>query len=287
LIGVRSRGLLRAAAEIARTTMRNAGKHDLAGESAKVAYFFFVSLFPTVLILFALTGIIGGDAAFDRIAAVAQTAVPSFAWEFVQELIREVTNQQRPGLLSIGILLTFWAASSGLASLMHALNTIYDARETRGYWKRSAISLGILTAGLLLLVLAAAAFVFGLDWLRAVGLERVWRVARWPITFLLVTATMWLAYRYLPGRERRGGRVETIAGALAATFLWGISTSLFGLYVSNFGWYSRMYGALGAVIVLLIWFYIAAFSALLGGELAATLESRARKGAASTKTQGA
>jgi membrane protein len=218
---------------------------------------------------------------------VAKTGVPNFAWQFVQDLIREVTNQRRPGLLSIGVLLTFWAASSGVASLMQGLNTIYDAREERGYLRRTALSLGILMAGLLLLVVAAAAFVYGLDWLRGVGLETVWRVARWPIAFLVVTATMWLAYRFLPGHGRKGGRLETIAGAAAATFLWGLSTSLFGLYVSRFGAYSRMYGALGAVIVLLIWFYIAAFSVLLGGELAATLESRAREGAATTTTTGA
>lgn len=259
---------------VVRTVIRNAITHSLVGEAAQVAFFFFVSLFPLVLILFALTGIVGGDEAFTRIAAAAETAVPDYAWQFVRELIREITDRPRPGMLSLGVLLTLWAASNAIDGLTQGLNVIYDVREGRSFWKRNLLAIAILAAGMLLLVLGATAFVPGLSWLRFIGLEGAWRVARWPLAFLVITATMWLAYRFLPARDQRHAPVETIAGAFAATILWILTTSLFGLYVANFGQYGRMYGAIGAVIVLLIWFYITAFAVLLGAEFAAALEHR-------------
>jgi membrane protein len=272
----RARAIGRHVVAVVRATVREALDDDLAGEAAKMAYFFFLSLFPLVLIVFAVTGIVGGDDTFARIAAVAETAIPAYAWQFVRDLIREITERERPGVLSIGIVLTLWAASNGIAALTSALNTIYDVPEGRGWWKRRGLAVVVLIVGTVMGALGAAIMASGVARLRGAGLGPLWSVARWPLGFALVTATIWLAYYFLPARDQRPVVRETAAGALAATTGWALATLLLSVYVTNVGRYGRTYGAIGAVIVLMIWFYITAFAVLLGGEVAAVLERRGR-----------
>lgn len=273
-----TRSFLHGVWRVARATFRNARDDDLTGEAAKMAYFFFLSLFPMVLVLLAVTGLVGGEFAFVRITQAARTTVPDYGWQFVTSLIREVTDRRRPGTLSVGVIFALWAASSGVAALMGGLNTMYDVEERRPWWKRRLVALVVLAVGATLLVLSTAAFIPTAAWLEERGLWAPWSFARWPLGFLLLTGTAWMAYAFLPaGNERPSGR-KSLLGAVVASALWIVATLLFRLYIAGFGRYSRVYGAVGAVIVLLIWFYIAALAVLVGGELAATLESRRLSG---------
>ncbi|HYD52239.1 MAG TPA: YihY/virulence factor BrkB family protein [Gemmatimonadaceae bacterium] len=259
-------------------TMRAAVEDDVAGESARMAYYLFLSLFPLVLVVFALTGLVGGDDAFRRIVAIAHELVPSHAWRVVEDLLREITERERPGVLSIGVVLTMWAASSGIAGLIVALNRMYELREGRGWWRRRALALALLLAGATLAVLAATAIVLGLQVMRRWSAWPVWTVARWPVAFVLVSAAVWLAYLALPARAQRGVLRETAIGAVTATALWSATTIGFGYYVGTFGRYGKTYGAVGAVIVLLLWLQLTSACVLLGAELATVLERRARGG---------
>lgn len=267
------RSFARATWQIARATFRNARADDLTGEAAKMAYYFFLSLFPLVLVLFALTGIVGGESAFRRITQAVQSTVPDYAWQFVTSLIREVTDRRRTGTLSFGVVFALWAASSGVAALTAGLNTMYDVDETRPWWKRRLLALGVLAIGAVLLILGAAAFIPTQSWLRDWGLWAPLSYARWPLGFLLLTGTAWIAYSFLPADAARPSGKKTLVGAGVASTLWTVATLLFRMYIADFGRYSRVYGAVGAVIVLLIWFYIGALAVLIGGEVAATLES--------------
>lgn len=267
-------GFARVGMSVAKDTFREAQRDDLAGEAAKMAYFFFLSLFPLILVVFSLTGILGGDAAFARIAGAARSTVPDYAWQFVRELIREVTENNSPETLSFGIVLTIWAASSGITALTGALNTIYDVREPRTWLRRRLLGVGVLVGGVILIVLGSTAFIPTGDWLRDSGFEAIWSLLRWPLTILFLTGTAWLAYHFLPARDQRGTWWETLVGALSASLIWVAATLLFSYYIANYSRYSRVYGAVGAVIVLLLWFYLSALAVLAGGELAATLEAR-------------
>lgn len=259
---------------VARETFRNALADDITGEAAKMAYYFFLSLFPLVLVLLALTGIVGGESVFGRITQAVQTTVPDYAWQFVTRLIREVTGHRRPGTLSFGVVFALWAASSGVVALMGGLNRMFDVQERRPWWKRRLLALGVLVVGAILLVVGSAAIIPTEAWLRERGLWAALSYARWPLSFLLLAGTAWIAYSFLPAGDERPSRRTTVVGAGVASALWIVATLLFRLYIAGFGRYSRVYGAVGAVIVLLIWFYIAALAVLVGGELAATLESR-------------
>ena len=251
--------------------------HDnLAGEAAKMAYYFFLSVFPFAVAVFAVTGMVGGDRTSGWIARAVGALGPTSAQQFIPTLTREVTAQSRLGLLSIGILLALWAASSGIAALTSGLNAIYDVHEGRSWLKRRLIALAVLSASSALVVLAAAALVPSMVFVSREGLGAACSIARWPLAFVLMTGAIWLGYYYLPARDQRHARAPTLVGALTTTTLWALATWLLKVYVSTFGRYGRVYGALGAVIALLVWFYMSAFVVLVGGELGAQLEHRAR-----------
>ena len=258
--------------KILRTLWFNAQHDDLTGEAAKMAYYFFLSLFPVVLCVFALTGIVGGEAAFSTIAATAERVVPDYAWQFVQKLIREITDSKRPGILSVGIFLTIWASSNGIAALTGGLNAIYNVEESRSWWRRRGIALVVMLVAIMLIVISSTIFTNAMELPRDSFLGTLWMWMQWPFALIILTGTAWLAYAFLPARNEQANWKPTLIGAATASVSWICVTLLFRLYVSNFGRYSSTYGAVGAVIVLLIWFYLTALVMLIGAEVAATYE---------------
>jgi membrane protein len=261
---------------LTRRTFENAREDDLLGEAAKMAYYFFLSLFPLVVVLLTLTQQIGGAEAFSRIAETVRPTVPEYAWTFVDDLIREVSARGEPELLSASLVLAMWAASSGVASFMRGLNAMYNVTDPRSWVQRRLLAVGILMASVILLVLGATAFIPFSQELVGGDLRRVWPFLRWPTGFLLLGTMAWLSYRYLPARGARIAGVPTLAGAALASGLWLLIWAAFSMYIANVSRYGRIYGAVGAVIVLLIWFYLSALVLLLGGELAATMAAGRR-----------
>lgn len=261
-----------------RCVLRETLADDLPGEAARSAYFFFLSLFPIVLALFALTGLFGGDDAFSAIMRVVRGALPGDAAEYLERFVAEVTGSSRPGMLSLGVLLTLWSGSSIFTALINGLNRVYDLDETRPWWRRRLLALIALVLSLIAVNLGAAALVAGpeiADWLGP-GLGG-WEVLRWPASFLLFAALLWALYLLLPARPRRDSSlVPTLGGAASGAGLWLLGTLGFRLYVREFSSYDATYGFVGAVIVLLLWLYLTSFSVLLGGEIAATWEQLRR-----------
>lgn len=247
---------------------------DFVGEAAKMAYFFFLSVFPALLIIFKLTGFVGGDAAFARITTILRTITPADASAFLHNFAVDLALERRPAFVSIGAIVLFWAGSSGIAALTDALNAIHGVSEGRGWLSRRVLALAVLTAGSVLIVLGTVMVVGGIGALRALGLSQVWDVVRWPLAAALPLAALWLAFYFLPDRGRRGGAWEALVGASVATLLWAIATALFSFYLTTIRDYSRIYGAIGTVMALLIWFYLSALSVLLGGVVDASLERK-------------
>jgi membrane protein len=261
----------RALIDAARVVIRGARDHDLEGEAAKIAFFFFLSLFPLILILAALTGIIGGEDAFARIASAARSVMPPSSWNFVNEVIGEITQRERPGALSLGIVLTGLAASSGVVALIEAVNKIWAVSKHEGWLQERARALAFVAIGLIAVASGAAALGAGSRLLGLAGVPEFIRMLRWPVATGLVTTMIWLVYHFLPARAAQSWRL-TLAGAAGASAGWVVMTMLFGLYVRSIGQYGKTYGAIGAVIALVIWFYASAFVILLGAEVVAMIE---------------
>ncbi|MGH7475223.1 MAG: YihY/virulence factor BrkB family protein [Longimicrobiales bacterium] len=259
-------------AETLRQAARGAREDGITGEAAKVAFYFFLSFFPIILALLAFTGLFGGDAAFVWIMDQIAAAVPPETEDFLARFVAEIAYESRPDVLSVGLVLTLWTASNVFAALADGLNTMYDIDETRPWLRKRGLALLIFAAAVILLLGGATAIVAGPEIASALRLAPVWTVMRWPAIFGGLVALHWLVYYFLPNRDQDGVKFDVFLGALAGSTVLILGTALFRIYVANFGSYSDTYGFVGAIIVLLLWLYLAALAILFGGEVAAVLE---------------
>jgi membrane protein len=252
-------------------TVRRAVDDNITGEAAKAAYYFFLSMFPMLLVLFAFTGLVGGEVAFQRIMEWLTTSLPEDATALVEGFVREITHEQRPGVLSVGIVLTLWAASNFFAALGDALDVMFGSREQSSWVSKRLKSLLLMFVGGALLYASAMALVAGPQIASSLGLNAVLHWFAWHIVFVVLVGLLWLIYYVLPAQDQSGIRRELLIGAVAGTALWLLATAAFRMYVSNFANYGRIYGLLGGIIILLLWLYITSLAILLGGEIADTL----------------
>jgi len=260
--------------DIVRTVVREAIADRLTAEAARAAYYFFLSLFPALLAIFALTGIFGGDRAFEWITGQLRVLMPGDAADYLERFVREVTGETRPGILSFSILFTVWSSSNVAVALTDGLNRMFDLEESRPWWLRRLVGLAAVIAGSILLVGNAVALLAGPRLLELVGLGAAWKVLRWPLATILLTALIWLVLWLLPDRGQRGAALPALIGAGVGTGLWLLATWGFQVYIGHFGSYDQTYGFVGGIMVLLVWLYLTALSILFGGEVAATLEQR-------------
>jgi membrane protein len=260
------------------TTWRKICKDNLSALAAAAAFYALLSIFPTVTALVSLYGLVADPGMAERQVAAMQGVLPPEALKLVaawlQELVRGPTERFGIGLL-ISVLLAAWSVWSATVMLMNAVNICYGDDEKRGFVRFNlealALGAGLVLLGVAALTLLAAVPVF-LDHLPAPG---AWRamisLVRWPILAGLAIAVLAIVYRY--GRARGPRKWEWISwGAAIATMLWLISSIGFSFYVSEVGSYDKTYGSLGAVIVLLLWFYMTAYVILLGAEFNAESE---------------
>lgn len=260
--------------DVPRQIVREAMEDQITGEAAKTAYFFFLSLFPLILAMFALTGIFGGDPAFDWIMSRLDMALPGEAAVYLTGFVREITGEERPGILSFSVLFTLWSASRIFATLTDGLNRVYDLKETRSWWKRRLIAVLALVVGTVLLVGGSVTLLAGPEILDFLRLGEVWQFLRWPLAILMLIVLMWMVFFLLPDRKMGGSWLPTLIGAVVGTGLWVLATVGFRIYVTRFGNYSQTYGFIGGIMVMLLWLYLTALAILAGGEVAATLEQR-------------
>lgn len=250
---------------------------DMMTYAAALSYHALFALFPFLIFLIALLGFLQIPGFFDQILEQARTALPPDAYQRVEDVTTEIQNQQSGGLLSVGILAALWAASSGIRSLMTALNTAYDVEETRPVWKKFLLSI-LYTIGLAVLVIAAVALMLlgpqAMQWLaEQIGLGgafvTVWTWLRWPLAVVLLTLAAAVVYYVSPNVKQPFTLITP--GSVIAVIVWILASIGFSIYVSNFGNYNATYGSLGGVIVLLFYFFISAAVLLLGAEINAEI----------------
>jgi membrane protein len=251
-------------------------KDDISGQAAKVAYYFFLSLPPALMAVFALTGIFGGPEVAERISAELSTALPAEASGLVDEFVSQVVMDKKPGLLSIGLLLALWSASNVFNAMGDTLNVAYGVEEDRSWVKKKLVALGTMVAVAVLFLAGTTALVAGPAISDALGLGQVgralWAVGQWPLAFLLIASAFWIIYYVLPNKDQSDCKKTLFKASAVAAGLWLVATFAFRLYVANFSSYSATYGFIGAVIVLLLWMYVTSLVILLGGEIAAEME---------------
>lgn len=269
---------------LVRRVLAELGPDDVWGCAAQLAYYFLFALFPFLIFLAALLAYIPVPDLMQHILVAISDFMPAAAFDMVQDNVVKVVSEPRGGLLSLGILLALWAASSAVVALAGGLNRAYGVSEGRSFWRLRGMAL-LLTLGLALLTIAAMILLmFGPElghWLAnhvgaGAAFDLLWSLLRWPVVVLLMVLTMALIYYFAPDVEQHWRWLTP--GSLFAVVVWiGISLG-FGFYVDNFGQYDRTYGSIGAVIVLLTWLYLSALTILVGGEINAEIENASALG---------
>ncbi|MEO7727370.1 MAG: YihY/virulence factor BrkB family protein, partial [Burkholderiales bacterium] len=222
-------------------------------------------------------GFLGISQLFDWMQTQAAYMVPSSAMDQANRILSEI-QQPHGGLLSLGIVLALWAASAAARGTINALNIAYDVKERRPAWKRVFLSVAY-TAGLAFMLLCAAAMMVTgpsvAEWIvHYAGLNAmfvmVWTWLRWPVTVVLLLVVVSTVY-YAAPNARHPFHFFT-PGSLLAVSLWIAASAGFRIYVQNFGNYSETYGSIGAIIVLVFYFYISSAVLLFGGEVNAAVD---------------
>jgi membrane protein len=252
--------------------------HNLFLISAGVAFYAILALFPAIAALVAIYGVVSDASAIGQQLETARRFLPADAYLLIEKQVVELTTaeEQKLGLTSIvAIAFAFWSARAGVYGMVTGLNVAYHEVDQRSIISSALLTLA-LTAVLLIVVSAAILAIVVLPAiLNIVELDEqakwIAAILRWPIVLAAVTLGIGLLYRY--GPDRKGARAQWISwGSVLATILWLLGSLLFSFYVSNFANYNATYGSLGAIIGLLMWFFVGAFIVLLGAELNAELE---------------
>ena len=250
---------------------------DMVTYAAALSYHLALALFPFIIFMLTLLGALGLSEFFDRVLIQSQAALPPDAYELLARVIGEIRGQPREGLLSFSIVFALWAASTGMRSVMNALNVAYDVEESRPAWKRYPLSI-LYTIGLVAVVIAAAVFRLIGPWAAqryanrlglTTAVAEVWTWLRWPVVVLLLLLVVSLIY-YLGPNITQPFRYVT-PGSVCAVIVWIVASLLFSAYVENFGNYGATYGSLGGMVVLLLYFFVSAAVLLLGAEINAAI----------------
>ncbi len=264
------------AAEL-RDLSAEARSHRLGGEAARIAYYGFLSFFPAILLVFAVTGSVGGDVAFDRFVVWLHAALPGVASESLQRFIAGVRQTPQPGLISAGAALLLWSASGAFGALTLVLNATFGSGRPRSWWRRQALTLLVVAVGAAGLAFGLAAQVAGPELLSELGLGRfsaAWSLLRGPAVFTVLTIVMYLLYAVLPNVSFPRPWWTLLVGAAAGTALWMAATFLFRLSLRALARYGSAYGVMSGVVALQVWLYLTALGVLLGAEIAAALVRR-------------
>lgn len=278
--------------ELVRRVWDEFWEDEVPDRAAALAYYFLFALFPSLLFLAALVGLFPGQL-MDALMAYVGQVLPSDAASIVRKTLGQIIMGAGSGVLSFGAALALWSASSGMASVMSALNVAYGVDDQRAWWTRRFLAV-LLTLGFSVFVLLALAFMvfgphlgsaaaarFGLGEIYATA----WSVATIPLALVFALVGVALVYYFAPAAEQDWRWLTP--GSTFTLLVW-LGTS-FGLreYVAWFNTYNATYGSIGGVILLLLWLYLSSIVLLVGAEINSEIEhAAAERGAADAKAEG-
>ena len=258
----------------AKRVYNDAMEEEILSRAAEVAFYFIFALFPFLLFVTSLFGLVlkSGNDLQEKLFSYLRQVMPSSAFNVVADTLNEVVNNSSGGTLTLGFIIALWSAAAGMDSIISALNDVYDFVETRPWWKRKLTSILLVLSVSLLIFFVLAVVVYGSGLisiiLSSIGLPILPNLVLGLISLILVLASLLLIltliYTFGPDHPETEWHWFN-AGSVAALILWILSSIGFRVYLNYFGSYSKTYGSLGAIIILLLWLYITALVILIGG----------------------
>jgi membrane protein len=265
---------------VLKRTVKEFRDDNLTDWAAALTYYGVLALFPALIVVVSVLGLIGKSATQPLIDNLG-TVAPGQAKDIITSAIRNIEHSKgAAGLFfAIGLFTAVWSASGYIGAFMRASNAIYDMPEGRPIWKTLPIRVGLTVALMLLTGITAIGVTLSGDFAQQVGklvgvgdtAVDVWNIAKWPVLLLLVSLMFAFLYWAAPNVKQPGFRWVS-AGGILAVIGWVIASAAFAFYVSHFGSYNKTYGALAGPIVFLIWLWVSNVMILLGAEFNAEIE---------------
>ena len=265
---------------VLKRTIAEYREDNLSDWAAALTYYGVLALFPALIVLVSILGLVGSSATQPLLDNVGKLA-PGPAKEILTSAVQNL-QKSRGGagiVFIVGLGAALWSASGYVAAFMRASNAIYDVQEGRPIWKTLPLRVSMTLVLVVLLAISALAVVLTGGLAKAVGdvigvgstAVTAWDIAKWPVLLLIVSFMFALLFWASPNAKQPGFRWLS-PGGLLAVILWVIASAAFAFYVANFGSYNKTYGALAGVVVFLVWLWISNIAVLLGAELNAELE---------------
>ncbi len=259
------------------------GQDHVSLVAAGLAMYALLAVFPLLIVAVSAYGLFSSPSGVISDMAVFREVLPPGSWDIFASQLQDVTRRQGSTLTAtaaLALLLSLWSARSGMSSIMTATNIAYSENEKRGFIRQTLISLGFTAGavlGFLLMLLLGVATPIAVKTLHVgAAAEMVVGIVRWLLLWLVAVGALAVVYRYAPARNRARWNWVTWGSAFAAS-VWIVASLGFSLYVQTFAAYGRTYGALGGVVVLLMWFYISSYIVVLGAEINAEMERQTRR----------
>ncbi len=255
---------------------------NMSDWAAALTYYGLLALFPALIAMVAIIGVVGNPASTTRTITEVITKIgPSSAAETFAGPIRSITSQRSTAgvLLVVGLLGSLYSASSYVGAFMRASNVIFETPEGRPFWKLRPMQVLLTLVMIVLLVLVALALALTGPIVSAVAAPlgvsgsavSIWNIAKWPVLVLVVIFMFTALFYASPNVKLRGLR-WVAPGVVFALVVWLVASAAFAFYLANFGSYNKTYGTLGGVVAVLVWMWITNSALLLGMELNAERE---------------
>lgn len=259
--------------------------------AAALGFYLTLAIFPAFIVMMTVIPYLPIEDVDEAIMDLVAQAMPQDSAALVEDIVLEVTQQQRGGLLSFGLLATVWAASTGMYAIMQQLNITYDVKESRNYFYARVTALVLSVAFGILVIGAFSLVVLGgvlESWIAGTigdsqALVIAFRAFRWIVIFVALLLFFALLYRYAPNVDERFAFITP--GSVVGVLLLVLASTGFSVYIANFGDYDATYGSIGAVIILMLWLYIFGLVVLVGSEINVLLKRNQGDGAGDTSTR--
>jgi membrane protein len=275
-------------AELGRRAYTEIDQDNVLDGAAALAYYFFFALFPMIMFLIAMLGIFGGQNLANMLVDQLTRMMPGTASSVVHETVRHALNNSGGGKLSLGVLLALWSATSGMVGMESALNNVFEVRETRSFIKARSIALGLTIANGIIVIIGMVLLLYGgtlADHFLGGHLALAWKIIQYPLAVAFLLLSYSTIYYFAPNIEHPHWEWVT-PGSLVGVFLWLIASFALRVYLHFSNSYNATYGALGGVMILMLWFWITGLAVLIGGEFNSEIEKAAganQKAAARTQ----
>lgn len=265
--------------ELAKRIWAEILEDDVFGRAAQLAYYFFLALFPFLICVIASLSVFGSaDRGRALLFQFFANALPPSAFDLINKTFDEIIHSSGPLKMSFGIVASLWSASMGMTAVMDTLNAAYKAKENRSFLKQYAVATALTVGIALLMVVSVAIVVFGNAILKALAPGTIaaiaWKAAEWPLVLGLILLAFAITYYFAPALTIRRWHWLT-PGAIIGVLLWLAVSLGLRIYLHFFNTYNAAYGSLGAVIVLLLWFYLSGIAVLSGAVVNGVLQSLA------------